>query len=225
MNNISTNNIYKSFKHNEEDMLVLEDINISINHGDKVAITGESGAGKSTLLQILAGLDSPSNGIIKFGNQEANLLSSIEKSNLRLHSFGFVYQFHHLLEDLTVFENILLPQELMPSYKYKDASKKVNDLLGQLGLQSRANFLPWKLSGGEKQRVAIARAIINNPQFLFLDEPTGNLDIKNANLVQDLIIQIADEYKVALILSTHDNSFAQRMDKIYKISNRNIIEV
>ena len=182
MNNISTNNIYKSFKHNEEDMLVLEDINISINHGDKVAITGESGAGKSTLLQILAGLDSPSNGIIKFGNQEANLLSSIEKSNLRLHSFGFVYQFHHLLEDLTVFENVLLPQELMPSYKYNDASKKVNDLLGQLGLKSRANFLPWKLSGGEKQRVAIARAIINNPQFLFLDEPTGDLDIKNCLL-------------------------------------------
>jgi lipoprotein-releasing system ATP-binding protein len=225
MNNISTNNIYKSFKHNDEDMLVLEDINISINHGDKVAITGESGAGKSTLLQILAGLDSPSKGIIKFGNQDASLLSSIEKSNVRLHSFGFVYQFHHLLEDLTVFENVLLPQELMPSYKYNDASKKVDYLLDQLGLKSRANFLPWKLSGGEKQRVAIARAVINNPQFLFLDEPTGNLDNKNANLVQDLIIQIADEHKLALILSTHDNSFAQRMDNIYKISNRNIIEV
>ena len=102
---------------------------------------------------------------------------------------------------------------------------KVEDLLDKLGLKSRANFLPWKLSGGEKQRVAIARAVINNPQFLFLDEPTGNLDNKNANLVQDLIIQIADEYRVALILSTHDNSFAQRMDNIYKISNRNIIEV
>ena len=151
MNNISTNNIYKSFKHNDEDMLVLEDINISINHGDKVAITGESGAGKSTLLQILAGLDSPSKGIIKFGNQDASLLSSIEKSNLRLHSFGFVYQFHHLLEDLTVFENVLLPQELMPSYKYNDASKKVDYLLDQLGLKSRANFLPWKLSGGENK--------------------------------------------------------------------------
>ena len=225
MNNINCKNIFKSFQHDNEDMPVLENINLSINKADRLAITGASGAGKSTLLQLLAGLDKPSKGNIFIDDIDLQSINSIEQSKIRLNSFGFVYQFHHLLEDLNVYENILIPQQLKYGSNSNDSAGKVTKLLDQLGLSSRAKHLPWKLSGGEKQRVAIARAIVNNPSFLFLDEPTGNLDDENSNLVQDLILQIANEHDIALILSTHDTNFAYKMNTIYKISNRNIKEV
>jgi lipoprotein-releasing system ATP-binding protein len=225
MNNISCKNIYKSFQHDNEDMPVLDNINLSITKGDKIAITGASGAGKSTLLQLLAGLDKPSQGNVFIDDIDLQAISSIEQSKVRLNSFGFVYQFHHLLEDLNVFENVLIPQQLKYANNSHESVIKVTDILDQLGLSSRSKHLPWKLSGGEKQRVAIARAIKNNPHFLFLDEPTGNLDDENSALVQNLILQIADEHKIALILSTHDTNFANKMNTIYKINNRNIKEV
>mgnify|MGYP000449733650 FL=1 len=225
MNNINCKNIFKSFQHDNEDMPVLENINLSITKADRLAITGASGAGKSTLLQLLAGLDKPSKGNIFIDDIDLQSINPIEQSKIRLNSFGFVYQFHHLLEDLNVYENILIPQQLKYGSNSNDSAGKVIKLLDQLGLSSRAKHLPWKLSGGEKQRVAIARAIVNNPSFLFLDEPTGNLDDENSNLVQDLILQIANEHDIALILSTHDTNFANKMNTIYKISNRNIKEV
>ena len=225
MNNINCKNIFKSFQHDNEDMPVLENINLSIKKADRLAITGASGAGKSTLLQLLAGLDKPSKGNIFIDDIDLQSINPIEQSKIRLNSFGFVYQFHHLLEDLNVYENILIPQQLKYGSNSNDSAGKVRKLLDQLGLSSRAKHLPWKLSGGEKQRVAIARAIVNNPSFLFLDEPTGNLDDENSNLVQDLILQIANEHDIALILSTHDTNFANKMNTIYKISNRNIKEV
>ena len=225
MNNINCKNIFKSFQHDNEDMPVLENINLSIKKADRLAITGASGAGKSTLLQLLAGLDKPSKGNIFIDDIDLQSINPIEQSKIRLNSFGFVYQFHHLLEDLNVYENILIPQQLKFGSNSNDSAGKVTKLLDQLGLSSRAKHLPWKLSGGEKQRVAIARAIVNNPSFLFLDEPTGNLDDENSNLVQDLILQIANEHDIALILSTHDTNFANKMNTIYKISNRNIKEV
>lgn len=225
MNNISCENIYKSFIHENEEMSVLENINISINKKETIAITGPSGSGKSTMLQLLAGLDKPTKGNISIDSQNIQSLSELKKSELRLNSFGFVYQFHHLLEDLNVFENILIPQQLQNINASKDSIDKVNHLLDDLGLTSRATYLPWKLSGGEKQRVAIARAIINDPEFLFLDEPTGNLDDKNSEIVQDLIMSIAKEYDMTLILSTHDKNFANKMNTIYKINNKTINEV
>ena len=225
MNNITCKNIFKSFQHDNEDMPVLENINLSITKADRLAITGASGAGKSTLLQLLAGLDKPSKGNIFIDDIDLQSINPIEQSKIRLNSFGFVYQFHHLLEDLNVYENILIPQQLKFGSNSNDSAGKVTKLLDQLGLSSRSKHLPWKLSGGEKQRVAIARAIVNNPSFLFLDEPTGNLDDENSNLVQDLILQIANEHDIALILSTHDTNFANKMNTIYKISNRNIKEV
>jgi len=225
MNNISCENIYKSFIHENEEMSVLENINISINKKETIAITGPSGSGKSTMLQLLAGLDKPTKGNVSIDSQNIQSLSELKKSELRLNSFGFVYQFHHLLEDLNVFENILIPQQLQNISASKDSIDKVNHLLDDLGLTSRATYLPWKLSGGEKQRVAIARAIINDPEFLFLDEPTGNLDDKNSEIVQDLIMSIAKEYEMTLILSTHDKNFANKMNTIYKINNKTINEV
>jgi ABC-type lipoprotein export system ATPase subunit len=206
-------------------MPVLDNINLSISKADRLAITGASGAGKSTLLQLLAGLDKPSQGNIFIDDIDLHSIKPIEQSIIRLNSFGFVYQFHHLLEDLNVYENILIPQQLKYGSDLNKSANKVIRLLDQLGLSSRSKHLPWKLSGGEKQRVAIARAIVNNPSFLFLDEPTGNLDDENSNLVQDLILQIANEHDIALILSTHDINFANKMNKVYKIDNRNIKEV
>ena len=225
MNNIVCKNIFKSFKHESEDMPVLDNINLSISKADRLAITGASGAGKSTLLQLLAGLDKPSQGNIFIDDTDLHSIKPIEQSKIRLNSFGFVYQFHHLLEDLNVYENILIPQQLKYGSDLNKSTNKVIRLLDQLGLSSRSKHLPWKLSGGEKQRVAIARAIINNPSFLFLDEPTGNLDDENSHLVQELILQIADEHNIALILSTHDTNFANKMNTVYKIDNRNIKEV
>ena len=225
MNNIVCKNIFKSFKHESEDMPVLDNINLSISKADRLAITGASGAGKSTLLQLLAGLDKPSQGNIFIDDTDLHSIKPIEQSKIRLNSFGFVYQFHHLLEDLNVYENILIPQQLKNGSDLNKSANKVIRLLDQLGLSSRSKHLPWKLSGGEKQRVAIARAIINNPSFLFLDEPTGNLDDENSHLVQELILQLADEHNIALILSTHDTNFANKMNTVYKIDNRNIKEV
>ena len=225
MNNIVCKNIFKSFKHESEDMPVLDNINLSISKADRLAITGASGAGQSTLLPLLAGLDKPSQGSIFIDDIDLHSIKPIEQSKIRLNSFGFVYQFHHLLEDLNVYENILIPQQLKNGSDLNKSANKVIRLLDQLGLSSRSKHLPWKLSGGEKQRVAIARAIINNPSFLFLDEPTGNLDDENSHLVQELILQIADEHNIALILSTHDTNFANKMNTVYKIDNRNIKEV
>jgi len=225
MNNIVCKNIFKSFKHESEDMPVLDNINLSISKADRLAITGASGAGKSTLLQLLAGLDKPSQGNIFIDDTDLHSIKPIEQSKIRLNSFGFVYQFHHLLEDLNVYENILIPQQLKYGSDLNKSANKVIRLLDQLGLSSRSKHLPWKLSGGEKQRVAIARAIVNNPSFLFLDEPTGNLDDENSHLVQELILQLADEHNIALILSTHDTNFANKMNTVYKIDNRNIKEV
>ena len=225
MNNIVCKNIFKSFKHESEDMPVLDNINLSISKADRLAITGASGAGKSTLLQLLAGLDKPSQGNIFIDDTDLHSIKPIEQSKIRLNSFGFVYQFHHLLEDLNVYENILIPQQLKYGSDLNKSANKVIRLLDQLGLSSRSKHLPWKLSGGEKQRVAIARAIVNNPSFLFLDEPTGNLDDENSHLVQELILQLADEHNIALILSTHDINFANKMNTVYKIDNRNIKEV
>ena len=225
MNNIVCKNIFKSFKHESEDMPVLDNINLSISKADRLAITGASGAGKSTLLQLLAGLDKPSQGNIFIDDIDLHSIKPIEQSKIRLNSFGFVYQFHHLLEDLNVYENILIPQQLKHGSDLNKSANKVIRILDQLGLSSRSKHLPWKLSGGEKQRVAIARAIVNNPSFLFLDEPTGNLDDENSHLVQELILQLADEHNIALILSTHDTNFANKMNTVYKIDNRNIKEV
>ena len=225
MNNIVCKNIFKSFKHESENMPVLDNINLSISKADRLAITGASGAGKSTLLQLLAGLDKPSQGNIFIDDIDLHSIKPIEQSKIRLNSFGFVYQFHHLLEDLNVYENILIPQQLKYGSDLNKSANKVIRLLDQLGLSSRSKHLPWKLSGGEKQRVAIARAIVNNPSFLFLDEPTGNLDDENSHLVQELILQLADEHNIALILSTHDTNFANKMNTVYKIDNRNIKEV
>lgn len=222
MNKIECINLSKSFFVDNNKIEVLDNINISIKRGDLVALSGRSGAGKSTLLQILASLDAPSSGSIKYDDKLITSFNNSDLSNIRLNNFGFVYQFHHLLEDLTVIDNILIPLEI--SNKSIDKSKVI-EIVDEVGLSNRINHHPWKLSGGEKQRVAIARALINKPNFIFLDEPTGNLDEDNAEIIQNLLLDISRRYKIALITATHDSNFIKNFDKIYKIQDMNLNEV
>ena len=222
MNKIECINLSKSFFVDNNKIDVLDNINISIKRGDLIALSGGSGAGKSTLLQILASLDAPSAGLIKYDDKLITSFNNSDLSNIRLNNFGFVYQFHHLLEDLTVIENILIPLEI--SNKSIDKSKVI-EIVNEVGLSNRINHHPWKLSGGEKQRVAIARALINKPNFIFLDEPTGNLDEDNAEIIQNLLLDISRRYKIALITATHDSNFIKNFDKIYKIQDMNLNEV
>jgi ABC-type lipoprotein export system ATPase subunit len=222
MNKIECINLSKSFFVDNNKIDVLDNINISIKRGDLVALSGRSGAGKSTLLQILASLDAPSSGSIKYDDKLITSFNNSDLSNIRLNNFGFVYQFHHLLEDLTVIENILIPLEI--SNKSIDKSEVI-EIIDEVGLSNRINHHPWKLSGGEKQRVAIARALINKPNFIFLDEPTGNLDEDNAEIIQNLLLDISRRYKIALITATHDSNFIKNFDKIYKIQDMNLNEV
>ena len=222
MNKIECINLSKSFFVDNNKIEVLDNINISIKRGDLVALSGRSGAGKSTLLQILASLDAPSSGSIKYDDVLITSFNNSELSNIRLNNFGFVYQFHHLLEDLTVIENILIPLEISNKSINKSEVIKIID---EVGLSHRVHHHPWKLSGGEKQRVAIARALINKPNFIFLDEPTGNLDEDNAEIIQNLLLDISNRHNIALITATHDSNFIKNFDKIYKIQDMNLNEV
>ena len=220
MNKITCTNIAKTFVVEGNNIKVLENIDLTIEKGDLVAISGQSGAGKSTLLHIIASLDEASSGNILYDERPIGGHTNFALSNIRLNNFGFVYQFHHLLEDLTVLENIMIPLQLAGNTK----KQNVYNIIDEVGLSSRVNHLPWKLSGGEKQRVAIARALINNPDFIFLDEPTGNLDDENASIIQNLLLEISKRNNIALVTATHDNNFIESFNKIYYLKDFNLVE-
>ena len=223
MNDLKAINISKTYSIDGYEIEVLKNLNLIVKKGDTVAISGQSGSGKSTLLQLLALLDKQSSGSIELNNEVMDDLTSNQKSKIRLNNFGFVYQHHHLLEDLTVYENIALPLKLKGDLQNLDI--KVRDLAKSIGLSERLNHLPWKLSGGEKQRVAVARAMINKPEYIFLDEPTGNLDKKNALNIQNLVLELSNNNDVALIVATHDNDFVNILDRKYYLDNRGLIEL
>ena len=224
MNKIECTNLSKSFFLNNEELNVLNEINLSIEESNLIGITGKSGAGKSTLLHLIAGLDKPSSGDITFNNNSILSMTSNEISKLRLINFGFVYQFHHLLEDLTIEENILIPSILKNSLN-KEVKHNVIDIMKKLDIYDRKDSLPWKLSGGEKQRAAIARALINDPKFLFLDEPTGNLDKENASIIQNLLLDLSTTKGISLIAASHDNEFIKSFNSIYSLNDSKLVEI
>ena len=224
MNKLECIDISKSFILNNESLNVLKNINVSIAENERIAISGKSGAGKSTLLHIMAGLDKPTLGHVRFKNRLLLDLKNKELSQIRLLNFGFVYQFHHLLEDLTIEENIHIPLLLNNSLNKTNKSRSI-EIMKYLDIYERKDHLPWKLSGGEKQRAAIARALINKPKFLFLDEPTGNLDYENANHIQNLLIDMSNNHGIALITATHDNEFIKAFKKVYELSESKLSEL
>ena len=176
----------KSYDEGSSTLEVLSGIDLDISQGSTVAIMGSSGSGKSSLLQLLAGLALPTSGKVMFGGQDLAKMRDSELSMLRNQEVGFVYQFHHLLPEFTAAENVAMPA-MIGGASYKESLHLASSLLGQVDLEARSNHLPSQLSGGERQRVAVARALINNPRCVFADEPTGNLDVKNALIVSDLL--------------------------------------
>ncbi|WP_041062721.1 lipoprotein-releasing ABC transporter ATP-binding protein LolD [Candidatus Tachikawaea gelatinosa] len=205
---VSCKKLYKSYYDGDNYTDVLHNITFDIKSGQMIAIVGSSGSGKSTLLHLLGGLELPSKGDIVFNGQSIITMNSKEKSILRNRDIGFIYQFHHLLPDFNALENVAIPL-LIAKKKRKEATSQALEMLSIVGLKNRAEYKPYELSGGERQRVAIARALVNSPRLIMADEPTGNLDIRNARLIFDLIQKINEKKGTTFLVVTHDLSLAQ----------------
>ena len=201
---------------------VLNNLNLSIETGATVALTGPSGSGKSTLLNLISGIDDVSSGSIIINDQMINDLSQNELCNFRNQNIGMIFQFFNLINDLTVIENISLPL-LMRGINKKSIMKTVGNLIDSIGLRDRASFTTNLLSGGEAQRVAIARALVTKPSIILADEPTGNLDKRNTTNIIDILIQLCKENKSTLIMVTHDNDLLTKFDKTYTIESGKIL--
>ncbi len=209
-------NIKKTYVDGKVKTQVLKGVNLEICKDEITAIIGQSGSGKSTLLHILGTLDTPDTGSLEFKGTELLKLSNQKKAQFRNLNLGFVYQFHHLLGDFTALENVMMPL-LIANIPVKEAKLKAKEYLQKVGLSHRVNFRPNELSGGERQRVAIARAIVNKPDLILADEPTGNLDAQNAQEVFSIFSHLVKTEHVAVVMVTHDQNLASKCDKIYKM--------
>ena len=213
---IKLQNVSKSFGQNSSSIQVLEDLSLDLKKGETLALVGASGSGKSTLLHVICGLEKPNKGNVYIKGVNITDLSTDERSLFRGKEVGFVYQFHHLLPDLTALENIALPAMLSGIGK-EEAFEISASLLEQVNLNDKKENRPNELSGGERQRVAIARAMSNNPSFLIMDEPTGNLDKKNVENFMNLLMDMVSTREIALIIATHDNNVSSRLDKLLNL--------
>lgn len=206
-------------KHHQDglhSLSILDQFNLSLHQGEMLAICGASGCGKSTLLHILGGLEAPSSGEVWLNGEVFSTKSSNERAKMRHASLGFIYQFHHLIKELTALENVMLPL-MLSSMSVKEAKSRSMALLEQVGLAHRVHHVPAKLSGGERQRVAIARSLITKPACLLADEPTGNLDQATAQQILDLLLELNRELGTALVLVTHDQILAKRMGRLISL--------
>ncbi|MBL41576.1 MAG: hypothetical protein CMM49_02820 [Rhodospirillaceae bacterium] len=225
MNNqtISINALSKSYKIGSKKIDVLKNLDIKINKGEIVAVMGPSGSGKSTLLHLIGILDRPDSGNINLFGKTINDMSEVQKSRFRLKNIGFVYQFHNLMFDFTALENTMIPQ-MIAGFSKKKSKKESLRILDNLGLKNRTNHKPSEMSGGEQQRCAFARAIINQPNLLIADEPTGNLDQKTAENVFKIIKEIIYEKKLTAIIATHSEYISNQVDRVIKLVNGSIYE-
>ncbi|HRE24411.1 MAG TPA: ABC transporter ATP-binding protein [Bacteroidia bacterium] len=205
-------NIHKAYN----GLKVLKGISLEINTNELVAIIGPSGAGKSTLLHIIGTIDKPDTGKVLLNSTDALALSSKKLAAFRNKHIGFVFQFHHLLPEFTAAENVMIPA-MISGESESGALKRSRDLLNQLGLEQRMDHKPSQLSGGEQQRVAVARALINNPDFILADEPSGNLDSGNAEDLHKLFLKLRNDFKKTIVIVTHNNQLAEMADRTITI--------
>jgi putative ABC transport system ATP-binding protein len=210
---VEVRNLYKSFTTGAEKIHVLMDLNLDVRAGEFVALMGPSGSGKTTLLNLIAGLDSPSEGTITIGGREISALSESELARWRTRNVGFVFQFYNLLPVLTAYENVELPLLLLPLTR-EQRRKQIENAMGLVGLSDRMTHRPGQLSGGQCQRVGIARAIVTDPTIIVADEPTGALDAKSAKDALDLLNLLRGELGKTIIMVTHDPHAAERAERI-----------
>ena len=221
---ISAQKLTQKIQLSQKQLTIFEDLDLDIQAGEQVAITGRSGSGKSTLLGILATLDQASSGQLMVCGELVSSLDEEQRALVRLKNIGFVFQSFQLLPHLTALENVMLPLRLQPDFKYAEAEQKALALLHKVGLDRQAQQTPKVLSGGEQQRVAIARALVSEPKIIFADEPTGNLDGETAKEIEQLLFQLNRELGTTLVLVTHDRKLAQQCQRHFELLNGELIE-
>jgi len=223
MNNIiECRSLCFSYTEGSNQTTILSNLKLDVKSGESIAILGPSGCGKSTLLNLIAGLDTPSSGDVLINNSNITKLNEQDRTELRANTFGFVYQFHHLLNDFSSVYNVAMPL-LIKGVDKESAVAQSEKLLTRVGLENRLNHKPSELSGGERQRVAIARAMVVEPDCLLADEPTGNLDAKNAKDVLELILELNENNTSSLVIVTHDQNIAKTMNRTLTLSNQQLI--
>jgi len=224
MNNIiECRSLCFSYTEGSNQTSILSNLRLDVKSGESIAILGPSGCGKSTLLNLIAGLDTPSSGDVLINNSNITKLNEQDRTELRANTFGFVYQFHHLLNDFSSVYNVAMPL-LIKGVDKESAIAQSEKLLTRVGLENRLNHKPSELSGGERQRVAIARAMVVEPDCLLADEPTGNLDAKNAKDVLELILELDENNTSSLVIVTHDQGIAKKMNRTLTLSNQQLID-
>lgn len=221
---ISAQKLTQKIQLSQKQLTIFEDLDLDIQAGEQMAITGRSGSGKSTLLGILATLDQASSGQLMVCGESVSSLDEEQRALVRLRNIGFVFQSFQLLPHLTALENVMLPLRLQPGFKYAEAEQKALALLHKVGLDRQAQQTPKVLSGGEQQRVAIARALVSEPKIIFADEPTGNLDGETAREIEQLLFQLNQELGTTLVLVTHDRKLAQQCQRHFELLNSELIE-
>jgi|TARA_B100000242_G_C42944364_1_gene437964 putative ABC transport system ATP-binding protein len=217
---LNVNNLRKEVPSGDGRLIILDDVSLSLNDGESLAITGPSGSGKSTLLSLLAGLDTATSGEIFLDDLALHKMNEEERTALRKEKVGFVFQSFELLPSLTALENVMLPSELKSE---KSPETNAKNFLERVGLKNRQDHYPNQLSGGEQQRVAIARAFACSAKILFADEPTGNLDPRNGEIIADLLFEVNSETDNALVIVTHDQELADRCDKTINLKLGKVI--
>ena len=224
MNNIiECRSLCFSYIEGDNQTSILSNLMLDVKPGESIAILGPSGCGKSTLLNLIAGLDTPSSGDVLINNSDITKLNEQDRTELRANTFGFVYQFHHLLNDFSSVYNVAMPL-LIKGVDKEGAIAQSEKLLTKVGLENRLSHKPSELSGGERQRVAIARAMVVEPDCLLADEPTGNLDSKNAKDVLELILELNENNTSSLVIVTHDQDIANKMNRTLTLCNQQLIE-